>query len=105
MLTHHLIHHFILKVEYVIILITLLKCNVETTYFYAFNPCSTLACVNDYSQAFFCILGEVALFLFCRQFNQPHHGSSFDQVNYVIDIKLAHKVTAVYFDGPYGTVQ
>ena len=60
--------------------------------------------VRDYLYVFFYILGEVAPFLFCWQLNQPHHGGSFDQVNYVIDIKLAHKVTAMHFDGPYGTV-
>jgi len=66
---------------------------------------STLVGANDHSQTFFCILGEGAPSLFCRQLKQPHHGSSFDQVNYVIDIKLAHKVTAMHFNGPYGTVQ
>ena len=66
--------------------------------------CSTLVGVNDYLLVFFSILVGIVPFLFCRQLNQPHHGSSFDKINYVIDIKLAHKVTPMHFDGPYGTV-
>ncbi len=66
--------------------------------------CSTLVGVNDYSLVFFGILVGIFPFWFCRQLNQSHHGSSFDKVNYIIDIKLAHKVTPMHFDGPYGTV-
>ncbi len=67
--------------------------------------CSTLVGVNDCLLVFFSILVGIALFLFRLQLNQSHHGSSFDQVNYAIDIKLAHKVTPMHFDGSYRTVQ